>query len=218
MALTIATNEVIRPHQAPTQDCLIFTFVKDGKFSIKKAYQLLKGPQTQAGDKQFWNWMWGHKGLLPKFKLFIWRCFFNAVPVQTEIAKRIPSVSPLCKACGVEDESVTHVLFHCSFARSVWLASPLGIRSDYFIGYFSEIILSAKRAMEEKDFPTFMAIAWAVWRGRNELVYGGKKQSLKICKEYWQRAMDDSAILLHGTNAMAIWSLVKEMWKQTYLW
>lgn len=71
VALTIATNEVIKPIKPPTKDCLIFTFAKDCKFSIKKAYSLLRAAKPLSIERDLWEWIWRHKGLLSKFKLFI---------------------------------------------------------------------------------------------------------------------------------------------------
>lgn len=42
-ALQIATLDSIRPIPQPANDTLIFTFSKNGVFSVRKAYQLLKG-------------------------------------------------------------------------------------------------------------------------------------------------------------------------------
>ena len=191
----MATNDIVRPIQPPAEDRLLFTYAKDGKFSTKKAYQLIRGDQPVNGEKEFWKWLWGHKGLLPKFKLFIWKCWFKAIPVQAVLARRMPHLSPLCTICNQENETVVHALFRCQFARSAWLASPLSIRSDELLGDLPDIVNVMRKQLDDQQFLKFMAIVWAVWRSRNDFLYSGKRQSILVCKQYWNRAMEDSTVL-----------------------
>lgn len=189
------------PIRPPAKDCLIFTFAKDGKFTIKKAYIMLRLAKPLTGEKEFWERVWRHKGLLLKFKLFIWKCALNAIPVQKAISRRIQFVSPLCQLCHEEDETVTHALFGCHFARAVWLASPLGIRSDMFQGGFMQIVNMVRLTMGEHEFPKFMAVLLEIWRSRNGAMYGNEKKSINACQELWKRVMEDCLILASGNNA-----------------
>lgn len=126
-ALSIATNRQIAPGIAGIPDTLLFTFAKNGTFSVKKAYQLIKGDVGSAADKSFWEGIWGERGLLPKLKLLIWRGVHNALPVRGVLGARISSISVLCPLCLTEPETVEHSLFGCQFARMAWWASPLNI-------------------------------------------------------------------------------------------
>lgn len=54
----------------------------------------------------------------------------------------------------------------------------------------------------EPRIPKFMAVLWAVWRSKNGTIYGNEKQSIKVCQEYWRRALEDIAILACGNNAI----------------
>lgn len=203
VALLIATDDRIKPNPQPAADRLLFKYSRDGKFSIKKAYQLVRGDNLLLGDRDFWNWLWGNNGLLPKFKLFIWKCSFEAIPVLSALARRIPTISPLCQLCNQENETVVHALFGCHFARSVWLASPMGLRSDLLVGDFIQIIKGIREVVGEGEFPKFMSIAWAIWRSRNGAMYGGVAQSLTACREFWKRAIEDSHILSSGFSQVS---------------
>lgn len=70
-ALLIAANDQNRPGVSGTPDTLMFTHARDGKFTVKKAYQLVRGDSGIDSDKVFWERVWGEKGLLPKLKTFV---------------------------------------------------------------------------------------------------------------------------------------------------
>lgn len=92
-----------------------------GKFTIKKAYQLMRRPLNDDNDQQFWMWFWQEDTLMPKLKMFVWRCCWKALPVQAVLAVlaiRIRTLSPLCKLCERENETIMHSLFFFDFARS----------------------------------------------------------------------------------------------------
>lgn len=57
-ALLFATMDSIKPSPQPASDTLIFTFAKNGVFSVRKAYQLLKNASAVTSDRKFWGWVW----------------------------------------------------------------------------------------------------------------------------------------------------------------
>lgn len=115
-ALIISTLESIKPAPAPASDTLLITFSKDGRFSVRKAYQLLKGSYSAVPDKDFWEWIWSGIALTPKLKMFIWRSVHGALPVMAVLVARIGHLSPTCPLCKREQETVMHTFFHCEFA------------------------------------------------------------------------------------------------------
>lgn len=180
-ALAIATLDSIRPAPSPAPDTLIFAYAKDGKFTVKKAYQLLKGDNGLQSDKAFWDWLWGKVPLIPKLKVFLWRAVHGALPVKAVLAARINHIDPICQLCRREPETVMHCLFLCDFARGAWLASNLGLRSDTLQGDFKEIIRGMALQLHENDLCSFVCMLWAIWRSRNEAVYREEIQSLPSC-------------------------------------
>lgn len=70
-ALNISLSEEIKLGAEEAPDTLIYTFAKTGKFTVSKAYQMLRGDTGNATDKAFWTWVWKNGGLIPKLKLFI---------------------------------------------------------------------------------------------------------------------------------------------------
>lgn len=53
---------------------------------------------------------------LEKIKIFLWKSLHGAIPVGEQFAIRNIPVSPLCARCK-EVESVSHLFFHCPYAK-----------------------------------------------------------------------------------------------------
>lgn len=117
-ALHISLSVEFKPGPVTMPDTLIFTYAKNGRFSVRKAYLLLKGIQEDGTDKSLWNWLWHNNHLSPKLKLFVWRCLHDALPVKAALSSRIQSINPLCQICNIEHETIAHTLFHCDRARA----------------------------------------------------------------------------------------------------
>lgn len=186
-ALAIATMDTITPSPPPAPDTLLFTYSMDGKFSVKKAYQMLKGEQSEVHDKQFWNWLWSTTKLTPKLKVFIWRCIKGALPVMAVLSYRIRHISPICPICQTEPESIMHALFHCEFAKRAWFVSAIPLRTDGMVGGFKETVEVIFESLSEGEVCSFVSTLWAIWRMRNEVIHGGKRQSLEACMAFYKK-------------------------------
>lgn len=183
LSLMIATSNSLKPTTSPTPDKLFFTFAKNGEFSVKKAYQLLKVGQASGTDKAFWNWVWEEIQVIPKLKVFLRRAIQGALPVKVIIAVRIQHVSATCTLCNQDQESVTHCLFHCDFARRVWLISDLGLRTENLNGSFREIAQYMRGVLTGEQ-----ASSWAIWRSRNEAVFKSTTRSLGATNAFYKKA------------------------------
>ncbi|RZC51425.1 hypothetical protein C5167_019850 [Papaver somniferum] len=74
------------------------------------------------------------------------------------------------------EESVDHLLLHCSTAQPIWFASPLGLRlqEDHHLtlGNLVEQWLTCQD--NEYSFAMGATTSWALWKARNELVFDNK--------------------------------------------
>ncbi|KAF2618628.1 hypothetical protein F2Q68_00038271 [Brassica cretica] len=61
----------------------------------------------------------------PKIRNFLWKSLSEALPVAELILNRGMKVDERCQICGVEGESIQHVLFECDCARYVWALSGI---------------------------------------------------------------------------------------------
>lgn len=74
-----------------------------------------------------------------------------------------------------------HTLFHCEFARRAWLVSAVPLRTECIVGGFKELLEAMSDRLSEIEICDFVCMLWAVWRMRNEVVYGEKRQSIEAC-------------------------------------
>ena len=58
--------------------------------------------------------------IMPKIKFFMLRMAWNILPTANNLRMRRVQVERVSCVCGMEKESVGHVLFECDFSLKVW--------------------------------------------------------------------------------------------------
>lgn len=134
----IMTN-VRPPRQDAGIDELIFKPASNGGYSVKKAYDVLKGtgPTVDVSLKKVWELIWQKGTIVPRVRIFLWKLMRNALPLAGILASKIHTIDPTCATCGFGDEQVPHLLFTCPFSRACWFSCSLNIRSDCIGGTLS---------------------------------------------------------------------------------
>ncbi|KAJ1702528.1 hypothetical protein LUZ63_002307 [Rhynchospora breviuscula] len=120
------------PLLEPTRaDRLIFTYARNGQFTLKRAYHLV-APEVAPPNfpPDLISLIWNTKGLLPRIRLFLWKIMHNGLPLGDLIGRRISNTSRPCSLCGFHAETIQHALFKCPWAQSLWFASSLGLHTD----------------------------------------------------------------------------------------
>ncbi|XP_021759582.1 uncharacterized protein LOC110724472 [Chenopodium quinoa] len=134
----------------------------------KSGYAYLMGKQV-INDKldheeaELLNYIW-KRNLLPKWKILIWKVFYNGLAVKENLCYRGMSETGICDICGCQDEELNHMFTHCTndghesprvlyfFATlwEIWVA-----RNDYvFRGnllQFDEIMSQIDQCLQEQD-------------------------------------------------------------------
>lgn len=112
-------------------DFYIWKHNKSRDFTVKSAYWLasqivinpcnldaLIGPFTNALKAQVWSLLTD-----PKIKVYLWKALSGALPVVVALQGKGIRLNKLCQICGMEEESINHILFSCSLARQIWALS-----------------------------------------------------------------------------------------------
>ena len=87
--------------------------VKDGRFLVKLFYKFLVLPQISLFPSRcFWNpWV------PTKVDFFAWEVSWSKVLTLDQPKRRGKALANRCFLCGEEEETVDHLLIHCSKAR-----------------------------------------------------------------------------------------------------
>ncbi|KAF4389627.1 hypothetical protein F8388_009760 [Cannabis sativa] len=108
-------------------DRLIWKDATNGEFSSRVAYKsIIKG---RIVDKDpIWSKIWKLK-ISERMKLFLWKLGHDILPFGERL-QRIFGNELVCAICDEQEDSAVHLFCHCPLAKSLWLASPWGIRSE----------------------------------------------------------------------------------------
>lgn len=67
-----------------------------------------------------WKNIWNVKGSRV-VKMFLCQACNDILPTKERLFKRHITLDPLCSICGLETETLRHILWSCPFAKDVWL-------------------------------------------------------------------------------------------------
>lgn len=83
----------------------------------------------------------------------------------------------VCKICGAAEETIIHMLFHCTIPRVVWFSSPLALRTDGIHDNLDKVLPNLWEGLGVMQKSQFAYLMWEIWKGRCVFLYGGKKQT-----------------------------------------
>jgi hypothetical protein len=114
------------PLRPNAEDWWAWESEKHGEYSVKTAYRKLADAQQQgepttlggSGDAS-WNRIW-KLNVPPKVKVFWWRVLHEFLPAKSVLYQRHIEQTAFCDLCGAEQESIQHILIHCTVARVFW--------------------------------------------------------------------------------------------------
>ena len=111
--LPFLQNRKIRPFQ---EDGLILTETRHDGISVRLMYRkLMHSPPTDFPWRSIWNPI-----VPPKLGFFAWEASWGKVRTLDQLKRRgIPLVNG-CFLCEEEEETIDHLLIHCSRAKMLW--------------------------------------------------------------------------------------------------
>ncbi|KAJ9707156.1 hypothetical protein PVL29_002241 [Vitis rotundifolia] len=166
------------------EDRMLWKESKDGIFSVKSLYSSL----VSRGDVQFpYSNIWSI--CVPtKVSFFAWEAYWGKVLTLDQLKKRGRSLANRCFLCGMEEESIDHLLIQCSKARVLWeilfalfgvtWVLPSSVR-DTLSGWCG-FKLGKKRRKVWNAAP--LCIFWVVWKERNRIVFDNEELSIHRLK------------------------------------
>ncbi|KAF5202520.1 hypothetical protein FRX31_007894, partial [Thalictrum thalictroides] len=160
------------------EDKRIWPHSQDGKFSIKSYIKLTQAHNpSYAILKRIWA------SFVPtKYSMFVWRLFYDVIPVDSVIIKcKIPMASKCLCCTNTSQESTIHLFIKGTLATYVWShfnlmfdICPGGTISQTLELWFQR---GRKGSMEQFICTlTPLMILWEVWRERCSRKYEEKHQ------------------------------------------
>lgn len=125
-----------------------------------------------SGDQHVrWTELWG-LNLPPRIRMFLWRAYKNILPLGVELARRHVIPNPYCSHCGVELETIAHVLTQCRGLRQIWSNPPFSLQPADTHESFWSLYLRFKRSLPQEQVIIGLVIWWKTWDVRNKEVHG----------------------------------------------
>ncbi|KAG7552475.1 Reverse transcriptase zinc-binding domain [Arabidopsis thaliana x Arabidopsis arenosa] len=109
----------------------------------------------------------------------MWKAFSGALHVDERLSTRGMKEDQRCQLCGLEGESINHVLFTCTLARKIWALSGFPLPQDGFDPWSTfqnmyHVLLTCKNSRVPLDLRrTPPWILWSLWKNRNNLFFDG---------------------------------------------
>lgn len=102
----------------------------------------------------------------------MWRVCRLCLPTTVNLLKKRVEVSPMCMWCLCRQEDEVHVLFECSFARSIW--TNLELQELIPDGYGEEIVSKMQQMFNvytREKLAWIAMVCWNLWNRRNKWLW-----------------------------------------------
>ncbi|KAF7815550.1 cysteine desulfurase mitochondrial-like [Senna tora] len=124
-------------------------------------------PGVQGGvENHFWSHLW-KLDVLPKHKNFLWRACLGILPTSEALSRRGIDIDDRCLWCGVDVESVFHVLVECPLIQDFWNKSRYDFHSRIWHGSLVDW-LKVEGSQWDRDQWNLCTIGlYLLWEARN---------------------------------------------------
>ncbi|XP_058760743.1 uncharacterized protein LOC131634090 [Vicia villosa] len=92
------------------------SMIAQEKFHMMKVYSMLMGDDSRI----VWYHLMSHNFARPRAKVTLWLAIQDRLPTKKRLHKLGQIQDTTCALCGVAEESVDHLLFHCRHTVSLW--------------------------------------------------------------------------------------------------
>lgn len=113
------------------------------------------------------------------------------------LSHRGMKVDQRCQTCGLECESIHHVLFECDPARQVWALSgnphpEVGFHEGIMFSSLNYILSLKWGSQEEADKRRACPwMVWFIWKSMNDLLFKGIRWDPEEIKEKVRKEADE---------------------------
>ena len=131
----------------------------------------------------------------------MWRALSGELAVRQRLSTRGIALDKTCTRCGLQEESICHVLFHCKPARETWQRSRFPFPSSgfshdcVFLNFHHLIAESRKQNVSTDTKRRFPWILWQIWKAINAFCFERTSMTAELI---FGKAEDDSTSWFHA--------------------
>ena len=169
------------------QDFWSWNFNKSGAYSVKSGYWLasqgnffeLKRQMEALPSVNCLKALSWKISAPSKLCCFVWKALSDALSVADLVLARGMKGDDRCQLCGLEGESINHLLFQCDLARQTWAMSNIPLPkngfqdSSIFSNLYFMFYLHKNRHVEAINSRVWPRILWFLWKNRNGFLFEG---------------------------------------------
>ncbi|RVX10927.1 putative ribonuclease H protein [Vitis vinifera] len=115
-AMAVHKNATVEKMITLEEDSVFWKEGRNGQFRVKKAYNLLVNPMAAIFPKSN---IWVDR-VPTKIAFFAWKAAWGKMLALDRLQKRGWQLPNCCFLCGCKEETVNHILIHCTVARVLW--------------------------------------------------------------------------------------------------
>ncbi|WJZ80362.1 hypothetical protein VitviT2T_000290 [Vitis vinifera] len=166
------------------EDKVSWTETKSGNFSVKSLYLAMEaGGSARFPSSLIWN-----ANVQPKISFFVWEATWGKALTLDKVQKRGWALANRCFLCLENEETIDHLLLHCSRTKVLWdlLFTFFGV--SWVLPYsVKETLLSWHGSFVGKKRKKVWRVAplhifWTVWKARNRLAFKDDTLSIQRLK------------------------------------
>lgn len=141
-----------------------------GLFTVRSCYRMLQGESVNV-NSGFWKKLWSIQ-LPSKIVNFLWRACKLCLPTAVALVLKNVQIDVKCLWCRMYNEDVVHMLFHYSFAQSVWESTGL----EHLVQVLPQdtvfdVLQGVWQNGTQEQFITVGLFCWSLWSRRNKWVW-----------------------------------------------
>ena len=165
------------------EDRVVWKVSKNEIFFVKSLYSL----DPSCAVPFPWSIIWS-PCVPTKVGFFAWEASLGKVLTQDQLKRRGWNLANKCVLCCAKEETINHILVHCSKMRVLWdlvfslfgvnWVLPLTVR-DTLLGWFASFV-DKKCGKTWREAP--LCLFWTVWKERNRIVFDNEVLSIQRMK------------------------------------
>ena len=168
------------------EDRMVWKETKNEIFTVKSLYKSLDHSCAVSFPC---NIIWSLY-VPTKVSFFAWEASWEKVLTQDQLKRRGWILANRCCLCCVEEETINHILVHCSKAKILWdlVFSLFGV--NWVLPFtVRDTLLSWYVSFKNKKYrkvwwAVSLCLFWTVWKERNRIVFDNEVLSIQRLKNF----------------------------------